>query len=98
MAYYTRNSNLILLVTSLIYVIWLTKEDKETPKWLQTLRYMSVVSVALTLIVVLTILSWSAPGGLRHLLFHRAMFYQHLVCPVLAIISFIFFVYMENCY
>ena len=93
--YYTQDSNLLLLVSSLIYSIYIFMGIRrgriEIPNWLGVLKYMAVVSVSITFIVVITILSWSMEGGLYGMLFEGAMLYHHTICPILAVISFILF-------
>lgn len=87
--YYTEDSNLLLLISSIILVYYLSK-NKELPSWFKSFRHIAVVSTTLTLIVVLTVLSWTTDMGLYHLLFGGSMLYHHTLCPILAILSFIF--------
>lgn len=93
--YYTQDSNLLLLISSIIYSICMfieiKKDGVEIPNWVGVLKYMGVVSVTITFIVVITILSWSVEGGFSGMLFEGALLYHHTLCPILAIISFIFF-------
>ena len=86
--YYTEDSNLLLLISSLMLSIFLLT-NKELPSWFKSLRYVSIVSTTLTLIIVLTVLSWTTDFGLYHLLFGGSMLYHHTLCPILAIISFV---------
>ena len=86
--YYTEDSNLLLLISSLMFSIFLLT-NKELPSWFKSLRYVAIVSTTLTLIIVLTVLSWTTDFGLYHLLFGGSMLYHHTLCPILAIISFI---------
>lgn len=93
--FYTQDSNLLLLITSFFYVIYVAfnwkKNIIEVPIWLQTLKYISAASVTVTFVVVVTILSWTMPFGLKYMLFDGSMLYHHTLCPILAIISFVFF-------
>jgi hypothetical protein len=93
--YYTEDSNFLLLLSSALFLIYLCL-DREFPSWLKTLRYISVVSTTLTLIIVLTVLSWTTDFGLPYLLFEGSMLYHHTLCPVIALISFIFVERYEN--
>lgn len=93
--YYTEDSNLLLLLSSIILLIQISKNN-EIPSWFKSFRYIAIVSTTLTLIIVLTVLSWTTELGLYHLLFHESMLYHHTVCPVLAIISFVFLERYEN--
>ena len=85
--YYTEDSNLLLLISSSIFLIFLLK-NKELPSWFKSLRFTAIVSTTLTLIIVLTVLSWTTDLGLYHLLFGGSMLYHHTLCPILAIFSF----------
>lgn len=86
--YYTEDSNLLLLISSSIFLIFLLK-NKELPSWFKSLRYVAIVSTTLTLIIVLTVLSWTTDLGLYHLLFGGSMLYHHTLCPVLAVFAFL---------
>ena len=93
--YYTEDSNLLLLLSSIIILIYISK-NKELPLWFKSFRYIAIVSTTLTLIIVLTVLSWTTDLGLYHLLFHESMLYHHTLCPVLAILSFVFVERYDN--
>ena len=87
--YYTEDSNLLLLISSVIFLIYISK-NRELPAWFKSFRYVSIVSTTLTLIIVVTVLSWTTDLGLYHLLFGGSMLYHHTLCPLLAILSFAF--------
>ena len=87
--YYTEDSNLLLLISSVIFLIYISK-NRELPAWFNSFRYVSVVSTTLTLIIVVTVLSWTTDLGLYHLLFNGSMLYHHTLCPIIAILSFVF--------
>ena len=93
--YYTEDSNLLLLLSSIILLIQISKNN-EIPSWFKSFRYIAIVSTTLTLIIVLTVLSWTTELGLYHLLFHESMLYHHTLCPVLAILSFVFVERYDN--
>ena len=93
--YYTEDSNLLLLISSAIFLICLFA-NKELPSWFKSLRFAAIVSTTLTLIIVLTVLSWTTDLGLHHLLFNGSMLYHHTLCPVLAILSFVFIEKYDN--
>ena len=93
--YYTEDSNLLLLLSSIIILIQISKNN-EIPSWFKSFRYIAIVSTTLTLIIVLTVLSWTTELGLYHLLFHESMLYHHTLCPVLAILSFVFVERYDN--
>lgn len=87
--YYTEDSNLLLLISSIIFLVCIVK-NRQLPAWFKTFRYIAVVSTTLTLIIVLTVLSWTTDYGLYQLLFNGSMLYHHTLCPILAILSFTF--------
>lgn len=93
--YYTEDSNFLLLLSSILFLIYLCS-NKEFPQWLKSLRFVAVVSTTLTLFVVLTVLSWTTDLGLYYLLFGDSMLYHHTLCPILAIISFVGIERYEN--
>ena len=93
--YYTEDSNLLLLLSSIIILIHISK-NKELPLWFKSFRYIAIVSTTLTLIIVLTVLSWTTDLGLYYLLFHESMLYHHTLCPVLANLSFVFVERYDN--
>lgn len=93
--YYTEDSNLLLLISSIIFIIHISKNN-ELHSWFKSLRYIAIVSTTLTLIIVLTVLSWTTDFGLHHLLFNGSMLYHHTLCPILAILSFVFVEKYEN--
>ena len=93
--YYTEDSNLLLMISSIILLIYISK-NKEQPSWFKSFRYIAIVSTTLTLIIVLTVLTWTTDLGLYYLLFHESMLYHHTLCPVLAVLSFIFVERYDN--
>lgn len=88
--YYTEDSNILAFFTSLIFVIYLCI-NKEIPKYLKILKYISVVCLTITFLVVIFILTPMYNFDYNFLLFNGEMFYHHVVCPMLCVISFIFF-------
>ena len=93
--YYTEDSNLLLLISYSIFLIFLI-QNKELPSWFKSLRFAAIVSTTLTLIIVLTVLSWTTDFGLHHLLFKGSMLYHHTLCPILAILSFVLLEKYDN--
>ena len=93
--YYTEDSNLLLMISSIILLIYISK-NKEQPSWFKSFRYIAIVSTTLTLIIVLTVLTGTTDFGLYYLLFHESMLYHHTLCPVLAVLSFIFVERYDN--
>lgn len=88
--YYTEESNILALIVSIIYVIYEIKNIK-IPKWLKSLKYISNVNLAITLLVVIFVLIPTSNFDVYGLLITKGMKYHHLFCPLISIISFIFF-------
>lgn len=94
--YYTVLSNVFLLVSSLLLVIF-SFSSKE-PSFVSRMKYMSTCVVAVTFLVVVFILApttnvtpyenTSILTNLKYLLFKGSMLYMHFICPVLAIFSY----------
>ncbi len=89
--YYTQYSNLLALVSSTIILFYL---NKEKPKWLRFLRYLSVNVLTITFLVVSLILVplLSLKFGMKCFMMftYESMLYHHLLCPILFFISFVF--------
>ena len=78
-AYYTQISNLITIVSSIVYVF------TGGPAWL---RYTSACMLTMTFAVTLFILV-PFGGGFRRLMLSGNGLYHHTLCPVLSVISYI---------
>lgn len=87
--FYTQDSNLIVLISSIIYLLFLV-QNKKIPSSIMWFKFTGAVSISVTFLVVIFVLSWMN-GGLINMLFTRSMLYHHTICPILTIISFIFF-------
>lgn len=89
--YYTQDSNLFLMFASIIYTIYTItdKDDKQLPHWITLLKYSATVCVATTFLVVITILA-PIMGGYKVMVIDGTMKFHHLICPILALITFIF--------
>ena len=88
--YYTEDSNILLLIASSIYVFYLLTK-KEIPRWLNIFKHMATLGVTITFIVVILILAPMYNFNYGWILFYRTMLYHHTLCPILSIITFIFF-------
>ena len=88
--YYTEDSNILGLFSSLLLVICMLSKEK-TPRWVHILKYMATIGLSLTLFVVIFVLIPMSDFNYQFYLFEGTMLYQHFLCPVLAIITFIFF-------
>lgn len=88
--YYTQDSNLFLMFTSLLYVISLLISDKKIPHFVSLLKYASTTSVVITFLTVVTILA-PVMGGYKAMLLDGTMLIHHLICPIFAFVTFVFF-------
>lgn len=88
--YYTMDSNLLTLVASAILIFYIVTH-KHIPKWLSLLRYTATTMLSVTFLVVVLILAPMLEHGYAILLLTDQMLYNHLICPILSFISFVFF-------
>ena len=88
--YYTEDSNILMLIISLIFVYYLVS-NKKIPRWLEILNHMAVLGLTVTFTVVILVLAPMYNFNYLWLLFKDAMLYFHTLCPILAIITYIFF-------
>lgn len=94
--YYTQDSNLFAFITSTICVassiICFIKKENHWPSFVKLLKYMSTCCLFVTFLVVICVLApMVGKGGYAALLLNGNLLYHHFICPVLAIISFVFF-------
>ena len=88
--YYTQDSNLLSLIASCFLLYYLVK-GKKVPRNVTLLKYMSVVSLSVTFLVVIFILAPMFSFNYKWLLLAGNMLFYHFLCPVVAFISFVFF-------
>ena len=88
--YYTEDSNLLMLITSIIFTYYLIAK-KEIPKWLDILYHMAVLGLTITFLVVLFVLAPMYNFNYVGLLFNGIMLFFHTLCPILAIVTYLFF-------
>lgn len=94
--FYTEDSNMFALVSSLLFCAWTVtngkKESALLPKWIHVMKYMSNCCLAVTFIVVITVLApMAGPKGYQMMMLSNSMLFHHFLCPVISLISFIFF-------
>lgn len=90
--YYTENSNYLALIVSSIFCVVSTiclVNKTKIPKWLINLKYFSTVCLAITLLVVIFILVPIRPTMASYLLIEGSSLIHHIICPLIAIVSFI---------
>jgi hypothetical protein len=88
--YYTEDSNLLALISSLIFLIYLLF-NKKIPRWLEIFKYVSTTCLMLTFLVVIFILSPMHNFNYDYMLFTGTLLYHHLLCPTFSFITLIFF-------
>lgn len=88
--YYTQDSNLFLMFTSLLYIISLLICDKKIPHFVSLLKYAATTSVVITFLTVVTILA-PVMGGYKVMLLDGTMLIHHLICPIFGFVTFVFF-------
>ena len=87
LAYYTIDSDIFLLISTILYLITINN----VPKIVQLLKYSSTLSVFITFLVVVFVLYPMYDFNFQFMFLDGPNLYMHVLCPVLAIISFIFF-------
>ena len=87
--YYTEDSNILATITSILFVGYLLFK-KKIPYFLKLLKYFSVIGLTITFIVVLFILAPMYNFNYSFMLFYDELLFHHLLCPLLAIILFLF--------
>lgn len=92
-AYFTQNSNFFTMIVSAIYIICAVvqiKSNKIIPTWVHVLRYTSACCLLLTFLVVIFVLI-PLEGRAVYMLFGSHLFFYHTFCPIVSVVSFIFF-------
>ena len=85
--YYTFESNILALATSILYLIF----HKKNYEWLKDLKYISTCCLTVTFLVVIFILAPMDHFNYKFYLFSGAMLYQHTLCPIFAILTYLLF-------
>ena len=99
--YFTVDSNILGLLSSILFVLFMImkRSQQEIPYFVMVFRYMASVAMFITFVVVFAYLApvriWIPDGSyldnLKVLLLKDDMLYQHFLCPVISLVSFIFF-------
>ena len=94
--YYTVCSNLFALLTGVICLYFNAKcllgLRFFIPSWAKVLKYLSTCTLMVTMFIVIFVLVPLYGGGtetLIYFLFTGEMLYHHLLCPLLALVSFV---------
>ena len=96
MKFFTVQSNVLAGLTSLIYIIYILRENKtqrKIPFWVHILRYIATIDLIITFLVVALFLGFIVEEGYFSM-YTNANFFFHFMVPVLNLISFVF--YEEN--
>ncbi len=88
--FYTIDSNILALISSILYLIYAFRGEKVSFVS-RILKYVSTVCLLITFIVVIFILLPMVNFNFRYILLDGAMFYHHVLCPILSFITFIWF-------
>jgi len=96
--YFTTDSNIVLLIASIISAIYIglywAGKVKKIPQWEYIVKLIAVVSTTLTMFVTLFML---LPGAIATKAFIPAALYlgsnlfMHLICPLVGIVGFLLF-------
>ena len=87
MQYYTMDSNLLALFSSMLFLFFV-KKDKEI---VRDLRFITTSCLTVTILVVIFILTPMANFNYKALMLENEFFIFHLLCPIISIISYIFY-------
>ena len=93
--YYTEDSNLVALFSSLFFSYFLIRK-KEIPRFVQLFKYMTTICLTITFLVVIFILIPMYRFNFNFFLFQGSLLYHHLLCPILAMLSFLLFDNLNN--
>ena len=85
--YYTLLSNVYLMISCILYLF----KNKIKSRIVDIMKFGSTLSVFITFIVVIFVLGPNKELTYHFLLLEGANMYYHLICPVLGIITFLFF-------
>lgn len=96
--YYTQDSNIVVIIAAVLYIIYYFKSEKEgkeeLPYFVGLIKYIASCVVTVTFIVVLTVLAPSRASEGRdaviHVIVGGSNLYHHVLCPILCVISNIF--------
>ncbi len=85
--YYTMDSNLLALITSILFVIF----NKEKKEWIADLRFISTCCLTVTFLVVLFILTPMVQFNFYFMFIQNETWIFHFLGPIISIISYICF-------
>lgn len=86
--YYTEESNILALITSILFLVYV---NKGIPNWVKMFKYISTIGVSVTFFVVLFILLPMVNFNVYAMFFDGTLLYHHFLCPILGVVTFIWF-------
>ena len=86
--YFTVESNLLVGVVAVIYLVYRLVKGGELPKWLSVLKYLSAAAVFVTFTVVVVFLGPMYGYGR---MYYGSNLFFHLLIPLAAILEYVFF-------
>ena len=85
--FYTDLSNLMALITSVLYLIFYKKENK----FINSLYFVTTTMLTITLLVVIFVLGPMYSFDYKWLILQGSHFIMHLICPLLFISVYLFY-------
>ncbi len=91
--YYTQLSNVAAVISSAIYIAFHSTRSKKLAAFVRGVRYLGVCSLTMTFMVVMCIFLpfGGTPAVMERLLLHVNGVLHHLVCPVISVVSYVWF-------
>lgn len=90
--YYTVDSNILMVICCVLDILYQCREQKDQKKliWIKQLKYIGVCCMTITFCVVLFVLApMGGLEGYRRIFFEGALKYQHFLCPILTLVSYL---------
>ena len=95
--YYTQLSNVAAVISSAIYIIFSRSGNEKTQKFVRCMRYLGACGLGMTFAVVMFIfLPVGGEDAYRRLMCSVNGVLHHAVCPVLSVVSYVFFEVYEH--
>ena len=88
--FYTEDANVLAFFSSLLLIGYLLF-NKKIPDWVKKFKYYTTIGLTITLLVVLFVLIPMGDFNFKLYLFDGVMFFHHTICPILALVSFLFY-------
>ena len=92
-AYYTQISNVIAVISSAMYIAFRNSRNARLRAVVRGMRYLAACALTMTFIVVMCIFIpfGDTPVMIERMLLHVNGFLHHLVCPVISVVSYVWF-------